>query len=138
MSSSVASGKVMERWAREREEAKNPRVQTNKDTQENFSAMKPNFKELAKFEEQTERLVDRLEQRENRLEVEEVINVMGSTAGAGSGCAATHTHTRNSSLAQRDATRLLRLRLCAHHACVRGGAGTSTRIVGTAPRRWRA
>ena len=138
MSSSVASGKVMERWAREREEAKNPRVQTKKDTQDNFNAMKPNFKELEKFEEQTERLVDRLEQRENRLEVEEVINVMGSTAGAGSGCAATHTHTRNSSLAQRDATRLLRLRLCAHHACVRGGAGTSTRIAGTAPRRWRA
>ena len=92
MSSSVASGKVMERWAREREEAKNPRVQTKKDTQENFNAMKPNFKELAKFEEQTERLVDRLEHRESRLEVEEVINVMGSTAGAGSGCAATHTH----------------------------------------------
>ena len=95
MSSSVASGKVMERWAREREEAKNPRVQTKKDTQDNFNAMKPNFKELAKFEEQTERLVDRLEQRENRLEVEEVINVMGSTAGAGSGCGPSHRHHRH-------------------------------------------
>ena len=95
MSSSVASGKVMERWAREREEAKNPRVQTKKDTQDNFNAMKPNFKELEKFEEQTERLVDRLEQRENRLEVEEVINVMGSTAGAGSGCGPSHRHHRH-------------------------------------------
>ena len=105
MSSSVASGKVMERWAREREEAKNPRVQTKKDTQENFSAMKPNFKELAKFEEQTERLVDRLEQRENRLEVEEVINVMGSTAGAGSGCGPSHRHHRHPPCAGGPATR---------------------------------
>ena len=83
MSSSVASGKVMERWAREREEAKNPRVQMKKDAQDSFNAMQPNFKELERFEEKAERLVDRLEQRENGLEVEEVINVMGSTAGAG-------------------------------------------------------
>ena len=48
MSSSVASGKVMERWAREREEAKNPRVQTKKDTQDNFNAMKPNFSPMRK------------------------------------------------------------------------------------------
>ena len=135
MSSSVASGKVMERWARERDEQKNPRVHMPKAAQDTFNAMKPDFAALEKFEQKREQVIDRVMERENGLEVEEVINVMGSTAGAGSGCA---THTRRSSLAQRDATRLLRLRRCAHHACVRGGAGTSTRIVGTAPRRWRA
>ena len=135
MSSSVASGKVMGRWARAREEAKNPRVQTKKDAQDKFNAMQPNFKELERFEEKAERLVDRLEQRENGLEVEEVINVMGSTAGAGSGCAAA-THGQQPCAARRHAPPPPLPR--AHHACVRGGAGTSTRIVGTAPRSWRA
>ena len=50
---------------------------------ESFNAMKPDFDALAKYEEKVERLADRLEERENGLEVEEVINVMGSTAGAG-------------------------------------------------------
>ena len=133
MSSSVASGKVMERWAREREEAKNPRVQMKKDAQDSFNAMQPNFKELERFEEKAERLVDRLEQRENGLEVEEVINVMGSTAGAGSGCAAA-TPGQQPCAARRHAPPPP----CTHHACVCGGAGTSTRIVGTAPKSWRA
>ena len=136
MSSSVASGKVMERWAREREEAKNPRVQTKKDAQDKFNAMQPNFKELERFEEKAERLVDRLEQRENGLETDEVINVMGSTAGAGSGCAAATRRLQQPCAARRHAPPPPLP--CAHHACVRGGAGTSTRIVGTAPRSWRA
>lgn len=85
MSSSVASGKVMERWAREREEQKKPRVHMPQAAQQNFNSMKPDFDQLAKFEEKTERLKDRIEDREHGLETEEVINVMGSTAGAGSG-----------------------------------------------------
>ena len=112
MSSSVASGKVMERWARERDEQKNPRVFMKKESQDKFNQMQPNFGELAKFEDKVERLVDRLEQRENGLEVEEVINVMGSTAGAGSGCAATFGQQP----ALHDAARLLRPPALTTHA----------------------
>ena len=85
MSSSVASGKVMERWARDREEQKKPRVRMSQVAQQDFNAMKPDFAALEKFEEKTERLKDRIEDREHGLDTDEVINVMGSTAGAGSG-----------------------------------------------------
>ena len=136
MASSVSSAKEMERWARERREKAQRTVAVSQASSRSFNSFVPDFEQLAKYEQKAQQLAERQEDREHELEVEPVINVMGSTAGAGSGCAA--THTRRSSLAQRDATRLLRLRLCAHHACVRGGAGTSTRIAGTAPRRWRA
>jgi hypothetical protein len=95
MSSSVASGKVMERWARERDEQKNPRVHMPKAAQDTFNAMKPDFAALEKFEQKREQVIDRLTERENGLEVEEVINVMGSTAGAGSGCGPSHRHHRH-------------------------------------------
>eukprot|EP00908_Phaeocystis_cordata_P024368 Transcript_6828.p3 GENE.Transcript_6828~~Transcript_6828.p3 ORF type:complete len:198 (-),score=66.89 Transcript_6828:1852-2385(-) len=100
MSSSVASGKVMERWARERDEQKNPRVHMPKAAQDTFNAMKPDFAALEKFEQKREQVIDRLTERENGLEVEEVINVMGSTAGAGSGDFHTYRGYRTKELAR--------------------------------------
>jgi len=52
----------------------------------NFNSMKPDMEQLAKFESKVHRLVDKQEAKEMALEVEPIINVMGSTAGAGSGC----------------------------------------------------
>jgi hypothetical protein len=85
MASSVVSGKQMEAWQREREFVAARAVQTTKEKRENFNAMKPDFKALEDHEGKVQRLAERQEAKEHELEVVPIINVMGSTAGAGSG-----------------------------------------------------
>ena len=51
----------------------------------NFSSMNASVEQLEKFEEKAHRLAERQEAKQHELQVEPVINVMGSTAGAGSG-----------------------------------------------------
>lgn len=60
-------------------------VYVKPETKRNFSSMQPNFDQLSAFETKAQRLAERQEAKETELEVEPVINVMGSTAGAGSG-----------------------------------------------------
>ena len=85
MSSSVASSKHMEKWAAERREKSATSVPVNVNARRNFSSFQPDMAQLEKFEERVHRHVERQEMKANELETEAVINVMGSTAGAGSG-----------------------------------------------------
>ena len=85
MATSVVSGKEMERWARERAEAKATAVPMKKAIRDNFNAMVPNFDHLEKFEDKVQEFAERREAKEHELQVDPIINVMGSTAGAGSG-----------------------------------------------------
>ena len=50
-----------------------------------FNTFVPDFDQLASFERKVEKKTDQLDARQNGLSVEETVNVMGSTAGAGSG-----------------------------------------------------
>ena len=85
MATSVASAKEMERWRREKEMAKATKVDMPEAARKHFDGMTANFEELEKFERKVHKLVERQEAKEHELEVEPIINVMGSTAGAGSG-----------------------------------------------------
>eukprot|EP00966_Prymnesium_polylepis_P035177 817563-Prymnesium_polylepis.1 len=85
MASSVASAKEMERWRRERELEKATKVEMPDAARKGFHSMAVDMEQLAKFERKAHKLVDRQEAKANELEVEPIINVMGSTAGAGSG-----------------------------------------------------
>jgi len=87
MASSVVSARDLERWAKERAELKQGTVPMPKAATDSFNAMKPDFEALAKFEQKKERIEEKREVRANQLQTDSVINVMGSTAGAGSGCA---------------------------------------------------
>ena len=60
-------------------------VYVKPEAKRSFSSMQPNFDQLSNFETKAQRLAERQEAKETELEVEPVINVMGSTAGAGSG-----------------------------------------------------
>lgn len=75
----------MERWAAERREKSATAVPVAAAARRNFSSFQPDMEQLEKFEEKVHRHVERQEMRESELETEAVINVMGSTAGAGSG-----------------------------------------------------
>lgn len=85
MASSVASAKEMERWARDRKEEKQHTVPVKLEEKRKFTDFVPDFDALAKFEGKAQKLAERQEEREHALDVVPVINVMGSTAGAGSG-----------------------------------------------------
>ena len=85
MASSVSSAKEMERWARERREKTQRTVPVAQAASRSFNSFVPDFEQLAKYEDKAQRLAERQEDREHELEVVPVINVMGSTAGAGSG-----------------------------------------------------
>mmetsp|Transcript_2356 Transcript_2356/g.3958 ORF Transcript_2356/g.3958 Transcript_2356/m.3958 type:complete len:172 (+) Transcript_2356:14-529(+) len=85
MASSVASAREMERWARERAEKKDNTIPMPEAACKSFKEMKPDFAALEKFEAKLHRTIEHREARANQLETAPVINVMGSTAGAGSG-----------------------------------------------------
>ncbi|KAL1519610.1 hypothetical protein AB1Y20_023123 [Prymnesium parvum] len=85
MASSVASAKEMERWRRERELAKASKVDVGDTARKSFMAMKADIEQLEKFERKAHQLVERQEAKEHELVIDPIINVMGSTAGAGSG-----------------------------------------------------
>ena len=85
MASSVASAKEMERWKRERNEARQRTVHMKPEAARQFNSFNPDLDQLATFERKAQELAERQQDREEALEVTPVINVMGSTAGAGSG-----------------------------------------------------
>ena len=85
MASSVASAREMERWAKERKEATQRSVPVSLTAKQNFKSFQPDLEQLAKFEDKVQQLAERQEAKESELEVVPIINVMGSTAGAGSG-----------------------------------------------------
>lgn len=85
MASSVASGKEMEKWGREEKQKVQTRIEMPAAASRNFSAGIVDYDQLEKFETRAQRLAERQEAKEHELEVVPVINVMGSTAGAGSG-----------------------------------------------------
>ena len=85
MASSVASAREMERWAKERKEAVQHSVPVSLTAKQNFKSFQPDLEQLAKFEDKVQQLAERQEAKESELEVVPIINVMGSTAGAGSG-----------------------------------------------------
>lgn len=90
----------MERWARERREKTQNAVNTTMAMRQGFSSMTPDFDQLATFEVRAQRMAERQEAKETELEVEPVINVMGSTAGAGSGEFHTYRGYRTKELAR--------------------------------------
>jgi hypothetical protein len=87
MASSVVSARDLERWAKERAEVQQSSVPMPKVAKDKFNAMVPDFEALSKFEAKVEKYEEKRQAKQNRLQTETVINVMGSTAGAGSGCA---------------------------------------------------
>eukprot|EP00962_Isochrysis_galbana_P009376 scaffold2619_cov123-Isochrysis_galbana.AAC.12 len=87
MASSVVSARDLERWAKERADAQQSSVPMPKVAKDSFNAMKPDFEALSKFEAKVEKFEVKRQAKQNRLQTDTVINVMGSTAGAGSGYA---------------------------------------------------
>lgn len=85
MASSVASAREMERWAREKREATQRSVPVSLSVKQNFNGFNPDMEQLATFERKVQQLAEKQEAKESELEVVPIINVMGSTAGAGSG-----------------------------------------------------
>jgi len=75
----------MERWARERREAAQHTVPVSQAVKQKFNALQPDFDHLATFEKKVQQLAERQDAKESELEVAPIINVLGSTAGAGSG-----------------------------------------------------
>ena len=75
----------MERWKREREMERQKKVAVPQAQARNFASMKPNFDELSKFEDKVQRLAERQEDRDQQPEVEQFLDKVRSTAGAGSG-----------------------------------------------------
>jgi len=100
MASSVASASEMEKWRHERQMMKQTTVPVKPEEKQNFKGFVPDFDALAKFEDKVQKLAERQEDREQQLEVVPVINVMGSTAGAGSGEFHTYRGYRTKELAR--------------------------------------
>jgi hypothetical protein len=100
MASSVASAREMERWARERREAVQRSVHMPLEAKKQMSAMTADLDALATFERKVQQLAQRQEEKEEALAVDPVINVMGSTAGAGSGEFHTYRGYRTKELAR--------------------------------------
>ena len=83
--SAVASTREVEKYRREREDAIKPKIAVTAKQAKSFNTFVPDFDQLASFERKVEKKADQLDARQNGLAVEETVNVMGSTAGAGSG-----------------------------------------------------
>ena len=81
----VASSREVEKYRREREDAIKPKIAVTAKQAKSFNTFVPDFDQLASFERKVEKKADQLDARQNGLAVEETVNVMGSTAGAGSG-----------------------------------------------------
>ena len=85
MASSVVSGRQLEKWEKEREDANRTEIPMPKAARDSFNSMQPNFNALAKFEKKLDRFTQRMEDKDSGVKTEAIVNVMSSTAGAGSG-----------------------------------------------------
>lgn len=75
----------MEMWRRDREDEKRTILPMSKKSSDSFHGFQPDMAALEKHETKIQTFVERAEQKANAIDIEPVINVMGSTAGAGSG-----------------------------------------------------
>ncbi len=137
MASSVVSARDLERWAKGRAEDKQGTVSMPKDAQKNFNSMTPDFEALSKFEDKVERLEQRREAKNNKLVTDVVINVMGSTAGAGSGCARRPPPRRAAAAPPPPRRRAAPPRRAPELAPAAALSASSTRTAASGPRRWR-
>ena len=79
------NAKDIAHFFKERQEARTNAVHMPVAAKRNFSAMKADMAQLEQFEERVGRAVEKAQMKEGALQTDAVINVMSSTAGAGSG-----------------------------------------------------
>ena len=79
MASSVVSGRQLEKWEKEREDAtphRDPDAQTKPHPRDSFNSMQPNFNALAKFEKKLDRFTQRMEDNDSGVKTEAIVNVI--------------------------------------------------------------
>ena len=76
MASSVVSGRQLEKWEKEREDANRTEIPMPKAARDSFNSMQPNFNALAKFEKKLDRFTQRMEENDSGVKTEAIVNVI--------------------------------------------------------------